>query len=83
MKVFTRAEITAKVEHFIKQHGSAKAACEACDVFPYQMHIARRNKGAVCAKILAAIGVERTIVYVDSVDPTTQDKYQPTVRKKK
>ena len=71
MKVFTHAEVIAKVEYFIKQHGTASAACEAIDVYPYQMHLARRQ-GQVCPKIAAAIGIERGSFYVDSIDPKTQ-----------
>jgi hypothetical protein len=76
MKVFTRAQVTAKIEHFIKQHGNATAACEALGIFPYQMHIARRDKGSICPQILAAIGVQRSTFYVDEIDPATQEKYR-------
>lgn len=70
MKVFTHAEVVAKVKYFIKQHGTASAACEAIGVYPYQMHLA--TKGKVCTKIAAAIGIERGSFYVDSIDPKTQ-----------
>ena len=77
MKIFTRAQITAKIEHFIKQHGTATAAGYACGVYPYQMHVARRNKGPISPKTLAAIGVEKATFYVDHIDPATQDKEKP------
>ena len=71
MKVFSHAEVIAKVEHFIKQHGTATAAAEAVGVYSPQMHIARK-KGVVCPAIAAAIGIERGTFYVDSIDPKTQ-----------